>query len=57
MKDFIYDYGKSMYGGWYASLRVNNELVGLHTKTLEELCELVKEYGLEITETTFRYDN
>ena len=57
MKDFIYDYGKSMYGGWYASLRVNNELVCLLTKTLEELRELVKEYGLEITETTLRYDN
>lgn len=34
----IMDYGKSMYFGWYATIKKNGAYDGIHADTLRELC-------------------
>lgn len=52
----ILDYGKSMYGGWYANFRYiggeyNGRFDGIRRDTLQELCN-----QLHISKTALRRD-
>ena len=52
----VTDYGKSMYGGWYANYMENGEYKGVHADTLKELCAKLGITRKELT-TARRYDN
>lgn len=51
----LLDWGKSMYGGYFANL-YNGEMLGIHTDTLKELRAELAKYGFKATPTK-RYDN
>ena len=54
----LFDWGNSMYGGYYANYFDNDRgvIVGIHSDTLRELREQLREIGLK-TETAKRFDN
>ena len=52
----VTEYGKSMYGGWYANYTTNGEYNGVHANTLKELCNTLGITRKELT-TARRYDN
>ena len=57
----LIDWGKSMYGGYYANY-VNDiigeytGMLGIHADTYKELCEKLAAYGLK-AERAKRFDN
>ena len=57
----VYQYGKSMYGGWYANFRYiyNNELVydGIRRKTLYELSSALHSSNTALKRDVTRFDN
>ncbi len=52
----ILDYGKSMYGGWYANYFLNGKYSGKHAETLNELCSKLNIDKNALSEI-FRRDN
>lgn len=59
------DWGKSMYGGYYANIYVGeatkhgfitNEIMGIGADTYKGICEILAGYGLK-AERTCRRDN
>lgn len=52
----VTDYGKSMYGGWYANYIEDGKHDGEHADTLKELCAKLGITRKELTTVT-RYDN
>ena len=53
----VVDYGKSMYGGWYANyINENNDYKGVHAPTLMELCSKLGIATTEIKKAR-RFDN
>lgn len=52
----ITDYGKSMYGGWYANYTENGEYKGVHADTIKGLCVALGVTRKELTSAR-RYDN
>ena len=55
--DRLLYWGKSMYGGYYAEMLVNGEIIGLHRPTIKELEYMVFSlYGFTLTRN-YRFDN
>ena len=52
----LQDWGLSMYGGYYANLRINGKHTGIHTETYRELKQELAKYGLKPTKDR-RWDN
>lgn len=54
----VLDFGKSMYGGWYANTIASGEFSGVRADTLKALKEELTERGFsaDLTHTT-RRDN
>ena len=52
----VTDYGKSMYGGWYANYTENGEYKGAHADTIKNLCEALGITRKELANVR-RYDN
>lgn len=44
----LMDWGSSMYGGYYATIIVDEKYIGLHADKLKELKTQLAEYGLKI---------
>lgn len=55
----IMDYGKSMYGGWYANFfdEKKGEHGGCHAETLKELCNELDISKKELIRNVRRFDN
>lgn len=55
----IHDYGKSMYGGWYANWfdSENGNYDGCRVNTLKELCEKLQINRNELIKNVRRFDN
>lgn len=55
----ITDYGKSMYGGWYANWfdHETGKLGGEHEKTLRDLCAKLKVSRTALQRDVVRIDN
>lgn len=52
----LFDWGLSMYGGWYANLWIDGKYTGIHADTLKDLRKQLAELGLK-TENWRRVDN
>lgn len=58
MESRVLDYGKSMYGGWYANYLINGNFDGVHGDTLREVKEKLKGLGLDVNlKNVHRFDN
>lgn len=55
----ILDYGKSMYGGWYANYinTVSGKHTGDHKDTLKELCKALGTDRITLLRNVTRRDN
>jgi len=55
----ITEYGKSMYGGWYANFfdKMKCEHTGTRAKTLTELCSKIGVSRTALTRDVVRVDN
>jgi len=58
MESRVLDYGKSMYGGWYANYLINGKFDGVHGDTLREVKEKLKGLGFDGNlKNVHRFDN
>ena len=55
-KATLLDWGKSMYGGYYANILVNGKIEGIGEDKLADLRKRLAEYGLK-AEASRRWDN
>lgn len=53
----LIDWGASMYGGYFANFFYDGEYTGEHGRTLKELREKLKEYGIDKLPRWQRRDN
>ncbi len=55
----VTEYGKSMYGGWYANFREVNtsNISGIGARTLQEICNELHVSKTALRRDVVRYDN
>ena len=53
----LLDWGASMYGGYFANIFYDGEYTGEHGRTLKELREKLKKYGIDKLPRWQRRDN